>query len=183
MSKWKLSSCFLCDVITSSLSSCAEFNKVRLKQVTHLPQTKCVNMCVYACVCGDVLLIWVWVSVAVATQHSSGVCYGRKKAVKYDSDERDLDNLFFIWVTAESCRCLLSTNSQNHWNTTETQHTHTVRELSCCAGSRVVRAHGTNAVDAGSNPPEDLYSMLQPHRSPLSDLSTDKCVYASKKKP
>lgn len=35
-----------------------------------------------------------------------------KKAVKYDSDGRDLDNLFLIWVTAESCRCLLSTNTQ-----------------------------------------------------------------------
>lgn len=43
-----------------------------------------------------------------------GCCHGdglqQKKAVKYDVDERDLDNLFFIWVTAASRRCLISTN-------------------------------------------------------------------------
>lgn len=36
----------------------------------------------------------------------------QKKALKYDSDERDLDNLLLIWVTAESCRGPLSTDPQ-----------------------------------------------------------------------
>ena len=42
------------------------------------------------------------------------------------------------------------------------------------AGSRVVRAHATNAVDPGSNLAGGPVLHVTPHLSPLSDLSTVK---------
>ena len=65
-----------------------------------------------------------WQGVTVETLLCSGVLQ-QKKALKYDVDEKDLDNLFFIWVTAGDCSAL------THNNTHDTQYLNNMGNSRC----------------------------------------------------